>query len=72
MSLPGFNAADALYLASKQYACAGRVLSREKRVEAQFLACAAYAVLCLAATEDPVAAGWCWWDFARRCGGATA
>ena len=75
--VPGFSAEAVLYRTKYHYKGAGRVTHNALApgVTPQFgksLMCAVYAGLCLAASENPPAAAYCWWDFARRCGGALA
>jgi hypothetical protein len=71
-SLPGFNAETSLYRTGNQYRLAGcsvHAASAETIVPQLPWRCWLYASLCLAITEDPIAADYCWWDFANRCGG---
>jgi len=77
MRLPAFTAEAAVYQSFAGYAMASLPLSSDRLVAPQLpfakaLACAVYAGLCLAASEDPPAAAYCWWDFASRCGGGSA
>jgi hypothetical protein len=73
MTMPGFTSTASLYRSTERYRAAqNRSAGAANGIVPQFLACAVYAGLCLAASEDPPLAGWCWWDFAQRCGGAVA
>lgn len=74
MTIPGFTADSALYRSSGQYLSAreARLFGQGVVPQIPFMACLFYAGLCLAITEDPLAAGYCWWDYANRCGGGDA
>jgi hypothetical protein len=73
MSIPGFTADTSLRASRGPYVRQPHAPSpRGVFLQLPFLACAVYAGLCVAASEDPPAAAYCWWDFARRCGGAEA
>jgi len=84
--MPGFTSGASLYQSSQHYRAAWDVSAVGDGIVPQLapgqgqgqglglsgLACAVYAAMCLAITEDPPAAAWCWWDFAQRCGGGGA
>jgi len=77
MPLPEFTAEAAVYPSFRGYAMAPLLPSSGALVTPQLpfvkaLACTVYAGLCLAASEDPPAAAYCWWDFSRRCADASA
>jgi hypothetical protein len=81
MTMPGFTSSASLYRSSERYGAAWNVPAVTDGVAPQLpigplqlsgLACAVYAAMCAALTEDPPAAAWCWWDFAQRCGGGSA
>ena len=75
MNMPRFVAEASLYKSARPYRQTSADSYASRGVVPQAgggWACAVYAGLCLAASEDPPAAAWCWWDFAQRCAGALA
>src|SRR4051794_33119935 len=82
MRMPGFTSSACLYRSSEHYRAAWDVSAVADGIVPQLgqgqglglsgWACAVYAAMCAAITEDPPAAAYCWWDFAQRCGGGDA
>jgi hypothetical protein len=73
MGIPGFAAGASLNIKTLDYQAMMTAACRtnSKEVVPEFR-CWAYGLLCVLQTEDPILAGWCWYGFARACGGGMA